>query len=57
MLLAGNDYLNAQQQTLVLSGEFAKNIFDTATFLKTQGKVDQVKADYKENVNAHFIQP
>ena len=57
LLLAGNDYLNAQQQTLVLSGEFAKNIFDTATFLKTQGKVDQVKADYKENVNAHFIQP
>ncbi|MDM1247854.1 taurine ABC transporter substrate-binding protein [Acinetobacter sp. R933-2] len=57
LLLAGNDYLNAQQQTLVLFGEFAKNIFDTATFLKTQGKVDQVKADYKENVNAHFIQP
>lgn len=57
LLLQGNDYLGAQQQIQTLSGEFAKNVLDTATFLKSQGKVDQVKPDYKENVNVTFIQP
>lgn len=57
VLLQGNDYLSAQQQIQTLSGEFAKNILDTATFLQSQGKVDQVKADYKDNVNVTFIQP
>ncbi|MEE6156991.1 hypothetical protein V2E37_16505, partial [Acinetobacter baumannii] len=37
--------------------EFAQNIFDTAKFLKGQGKVDQLKADYKSNVNSSFLQP
>ncbi|EHU2873624.1 taurine ABC transporter substrate-binding protein, partial [Acinetobacter baumannii] len=40
-----------------LDGEFAQNIFDTAKFLKGQGKVDQLKADYKGNVNSSFLQP
>jgi taurine transport system substrate-binding protein len=42
LLLSGNIYLNGQQQHATLSGEFAKNIFDTATFLKAKAGVDQV---------------
>ncbi|KCY15792.1 taurine transport system substrate-binding domain protein [Acinetobacter baumannii 21072] len=34
-----------------------KIFFDTAKFLKGQGKVDQLKADYKGNVNSSFLQP
>ena len=56
-LLSGNIYLNGQQQRATLAGEFAKNIFDTATFLKSQGKVDQVKPDYQGNVTTQFLQP
>ncbi|RKG33341.1 taurine ABC transporter substrate-binding protein [Acinetobacter guerrae] len=55
LLLAGNNYLNLEQQQKTLSGDFAKNIFDTATFLKSQGKVDQVKANYAENVSTAFF--
>jgi len=57
LLLSGNIYLDRQQQQATLSGEFAKNIFDTATFLKSQGKVDQVKPDYQDNVTTNFLQP
>ena len=57
LLLSGNIYLNGQQQHATLAGEFAKNIFDTATFLKSQGKVDQVKPDYQGNVTTQFLQP
>lgn len=54
-LLAGNTYLNREQQIDTLSHIFAKNISDTATFLKNQGKVDQVKPDYNENINTNFL--
>lgn len=57
LLLSGNIYLNQQQQLQSLQQEFAKNIFDTATFLKAQGKVDQVKASYQDNINPKFVQP
>ncbi len=57
LLLSGNIYLDRQQQQATLAGEFAKNIFDTATFLNSQGKVDQVKADYQGNVTTRFLQP
>ncbi|MCH7352863.1 taurine ABC transporter substrate-binding protein [Acinetobacter sp. NIPH 1958] len=57
LLLSGNIYLDRPQQQTTLAGEFAKNIFDTATFLKSQGKVDQVKPDYQENVTTNFLQP
>jgi taurine transport system substrate-binding protein len=57
LLLSGNIYLNQKQQEQLLGTEFAKNIFDTATFLKSQGKVDQVKADYKDNVSSAFVKP
>ena len=57
LLLSGNIYLNRQQQLQSLQGEFAKNIFDTAAFLKAQGKVDQLKADYRDHVTAEFLKP
>jgi len=57
LLLSGNIYLDYAQQKQTLDGEFAQNIFDTAKFLKGQGKVDQLKADYKGNVNSSFLQP
>ena len=37
LLLSGNIYLNQQQQAKTFSTDFAKNILDTATFLKSQG--------------------
>lgn len=55
LLLYGNHYLNQQQQIQTLDHDFAKIIFDTATFLKTQGKVDQVKSDYQEHATAKFL--
>jgi taurine transport system substrate-binding protein len=57
LLLSGNVYPNRQQQFEIFSEQFAKNIFDTASFLKEQGKVDKVKADYKDNVTTLFVQP
>lgn len=57
LLLSGNVYLDQKQQNSIFSTEFAKNIFDTATFLKEQGKVDKVKPDYKDNVTDSFLQP
>lgn len=57
LLLSGNIYLNQAQQAQIFDGEFAKNIFDTATFLKTQGKVDAVKVSYKDNVTSEFVKP
>ncbi|MBF7681826.1 taurine ABC transporter substrate-binding protein [Acinetobacter sp. B5B] len=56
LLLSGNTYLNRQQQIDALSHEFAKNILDTAQFLKQQGKVDQVQPDYHQNVSTAFLQ-
>lgn len=55
LLLSGNTYLDEAQQKQTLQHEFAKNIHDTATFLKSQGKVDQVKADYQENVTTAYL--
>ncbi len=57
LLLTGNTYLNEFQQREVLQGEFAQNIADTANFLKSQGKVDQVKPDYHDHINVRFLQP
>jgi taurine transport system substrate-binding protein len=57
LLLSGNQYLSLPEQQAVLSGEFAQNILDTASFLKTQGKVDQVKADYHDHVTTAALQP
>ena len=57
LLLSGNIYLNQKQQQQLFAGQFAKNILDTAKFLKSQGKVDKVKQSYQTNVNASFLEP
>lgn len=55
LLLAGNTYLNRQQQVDALSNGFANDILHTAQFLKGQGKVDEVKPDYHDNVSTQFL--
>ncbi|MDR7344057.1 taurine transport system substrate-binding protein [Pantoea alhagi] len=56
-LVQGNTYLNAQQQITQLGDPVNKAIGDTAQFLKQQGKVAQVDADYHDYVTDRFIQP
>lgn len=55
LLLSGNSYLSLADQVKVLEGSFATDIKNTATFLKSQGKVDAVKESYADNVNAQFV--
>lgn len=57
LVLAGNIYLDQASQAKIFEAEFSKNILDTATFLKSQGKVDKVKESYQDNVNSDFVQP
>ncbi|MCO8043036.1 taurine ABC transporter substrate-binding protein [Acinetobacter bohemicus] len=57
LLLSGNIYLDKEQQQQLFVEKFAKNILDTAEFLKSQGKVDKVKQSYQTNVNASFLKP
>lgn len=54
-LVKGNTYLNAQQQRAMLAGPVNKAITDTAAFLKAQGKVPAVAADYSQFVTDKFI--
>lgn len=54
-LVKGNTYLTASQQTEQLSGPVNKAIVDTAQFLKAQGKVPAVAADYSQFVTDRFV--
>lgn len=56
-LLAGSAFpdAKAQQTTALLDGGTAKAISETAKFLKEQGKVETVLADYSPYVSAKFI--
>ncbi|WP_263145830.1 taurine ABC transporter substrate-binding protein [Pseudomonas sp. RIT-PI-AD] len=54
-LLAGSAFPEAAEQAALLDGETAKAIAETARFLKEQGKVDAVKADYSPYVSSRFI--
>ena len=56
-LVQGNTYLDAQQQIVQLGAPVNKAIGDTAQFLKQQGKVAQVDADYADYVTDRFIHP
>ncbi len=56
LLLAGNQYLNQQQQFELLNGQFANEILKTARFLQSQGKLAQVKTDYRAHITTQFIQ-
>ncbi len=55
VLVKGNTYLTANQQTEQLSGPVNKAIIDTAQFLKAQGKVPSVETDYSQFVTDRFV--
>ena len=55
VLLQGNVYPLANDQIVLLGAPTTKALTDTAAFLKEQGKVDAVLADYAPSVNATFI--
>jgi taurine transport system substrate-binding protein len=57
VLVKGNTYLTANQQTEQLSGPVNKAIIDTAQFLKAQGKVPAVETDYSQFVTDRFVKP
>lgn len=54
-LVKGNTYLTATQQSAQLNGPVNKAIVDTAQFLKEQGKVPAVAADYSQYVTDKFV--
>ena len=54
-LVKGNNYLTPAQQVQQLTGPVNKAIVDTATFLKEQGKVPAVAADYSQYVTDRFV--
>ncbi|MEG7486004.1 taurine ABC transporter substrate-binding protein [Enterobacter hormaechei] len=54
-LVKGNTYLTPDQQVQQLNGPVSKAIVDTATFLKEQGKVPAVAADYSQFVTDRFV--
>ncbi len=54
-LVKGNTYLTAVQQAQQLNGPVNKAIVDTAQFLKEQGKVPAVAADYSQFVTDKFV--
>ncbi|MET1077372.1 MAG: taurine ABC transporter substrate-binding protein [Pseudomonas sp.] len=56
-LLEGNVFPLAADQQLALGAPTTQAITDTARFLKEQGKVDAVLADYAPYVNARFVTP
>lgn len=55
-LLAGAAFPDAQAQPQLLQSQTPKAIAETAQFLKEQGKVEAVLADYAPYVSAKFIQ-
>lgn len=55
VLVKGNTYLNAGLQTEQLNGPVNKAIVDTANFLKSQGKVPAVAADYSQFITDRFV--
>jgi taurine transport system substrate-binding protein len=54
-LVKGNTYLTPAQQVQQLTGPVNKAIVDTAGFLKEQGKVPAVAADYSQFVTDRFV--
>ncbi|WP_369789530.1 taurine ABC transporter substrate-binding protein [Rouxiella sp. WC2420] len=55
VLVKGNRYLPVNEQVTQLGQPVDKAIKDTASFLKEQGKVDQVDADYSSYVTNKFV--
>jgi len=55
-LLAGSRFPTLAEQAALLSGGTVKAVSETSKFLKEQGKVDKVLADYAPYVNARHVQ-
>ncbi len=55
-LLAGSKFPTLDEQAALLSGGTVKAVTQTSRFLKEQGKVDKVLADYKPYVTPRFVQ-
>lgn len=55
VFLAGNRYPSAKEQVDILTQNFADAIKKTAEFLKSQGKVETVQADYLPYVTNQFV--
>lgn len=55
LFLSSNAYLNQAQQYELFTSKFNRNIIDTAQFLKSQEKLDQIKPDYTDHINASFL--
>ena len=54
-LLAGNIYPSAKEQAQLLQQPFAQAVAKTAEFLKSQGKVESLQADYAPYVTNVFV--
>jgi taurine transport system substrate-binding protein len=55
-LLAGNKFPTLTEQATLLSGSTARAVAETSKFLKEQQKIDKVLPDYKNYVNARYVQ-
>lgn len=55
VLLAGNIYPNLQEQAALLQKPFADAVSKTAEFLKSQGKVETLQADYAPYVTNTYV--
>ncbi|HET7866319.1 MAG TPA: taurine ABC transporter substrate-binding protein [Burkholderiaceae bacterium] len=55
-LLAGSRFPTLAEQATLLSSGTVKALTQTSSFLKEQGKIDQVLADYKGYVTPRFVQ-
>lgn len=56
LLLSGNIYPSAKEQVDLLTNKFAEAIKKTAEFLKSQGKVEELQADYLPYVTNQYAQ-
>ncbi|MDZ5458003.1 taurine ABC transporter substrate-binding protein [Azohydromonas lata] len=54
-LLAGSGFPTLAEQARLLNAPTVQAVSDTAAFLKAQGKVDAVLADYKAYVTARYV--
>jgi len=55
-LLAGSNFPTLGEQTTLLGGSTVKAVTETSKFLKEQGKVDKLLADYQPYVTPRFVQ-
>lgn len=55
-LLAGSKFPTLAKQATLLAGGTVKAVTETSKFLKEQGKVDKLLADYKPYVTPRFVQ-